>query len=275
MSLTSLLQTDEVRRRFRDAFEKPSMDAAPPIQAPVITDRPSHVGAAFDYLLRFHLRRLNPEVVAGRTWTAETAAELLSNAEREKALETIRRAKEARDAYVASGKLTQTLLEAELHLARLDLVARTRRTGSIDITGIDPVTEADVDDLRQLQEIIPDDPFQASDLCLLNPTFGKASGLVGGADADLLLDNTLIEIKTVNKPIFRRDMFDQLLGYYTLHVIGGIGEIEPKPTIRSIGVYFSRHAHLHVVPLDEVIDRSTYPDFVEWFARYALSQSLN
>ena len=182
MSLTSLLQTDEVRRRFRDTFdEKPSMDASPPIQAPVITDRPSHVGTAVDYLLRFHLRRLNPEVVTGRTWTAETAAELLSNDEQERALETIRRAKKARDAYVASGTLTRTVLEAALHLARLDLVARTRRTGSIDIEGIKPVTEADVDDLRQLHEVIPDDLFQASELCLLNPTFGKASGLVGGA----------------------------------------------------------------------------------------------
>jgi hypothetical protein len=31
----------------------------------------------------------------------------------------------------------------------------------------------------------------------LNPDFGFASKLVGGADADIVLDSTLIDIKTV------------------------------------------------------------------------------
>jgi hypothetical protein len=65
-------------------------------------------------------------------------------------------------------------------------------------------------------------------------------------------------------------MFEQLLGYCTLLIIGGIGEKKPKPTIWQIGIYFSRHTHLHVVNVDEVINQSTYPDFVEWFDTYAL-----
>jgi hypothetical protein len=65
-------------------------------------------------------------------------------------------------------------------------------------------------------------------------------------------------------------MFDQLLGDYTLPIIGGIGEKKPKPTIRRIESYVSRQAHLHVVDVDEAINRSTYPDFVEWLATHAL-----
>lgn len=94
--------------------------------------------------------------------------------------------------------------------------------------------------------------------------------MVGGADADALVDDVLIDIKTVKQATFTRKMFEQPLGDYTLPIIGGIGEKKPKPTIRRIGIYFSRHAHLHVVNVDEVINRSTYPDFVEWFATHAL-----
>jgi hypothetical protein len=37
-----------------------------------------------------------------------------------------------------------------------------------------------------------------------------------------------------------------------------------------VWIYVSRHTHLHVVDIDEVINRSTYPDFVEWLATHAL-----
>jgi hypothetical protein len=74
MSLSSLLKSGDVRRWFGDAFPKPSMVATPDLLAPVQTDRPGHIGTAFDYLFRFTLRRLNPDTVQGKRWTAEVAA---------------------------------------------------------------------------------------------------------------------------------------------------------------------------------------------------------
>lgn len=274
MSLTSFVESTEVRRRFREEFEKPRMEAAPDLVVPPTTNRPSHVGTAFDYLLRFYVRRLNPEVAQGHQWVAESALQLLSGRQRESAEEVVERAKDARDEYVASGDLTRNVLEAALHLARLDLVVRTSSRGGLDINAVDPIAEGDVEDLRRLHVAVPEKHFRADTLCLLNPTFGKASALVGGADADLLVDDTLIDIKTVKEDSFDREMFNQLLGYYTLHIIGGIGEVDSKPTIRRVAVYFSRHAHLHTIALDEVVDRSTYPGFVEWFALNAMERQL-
>jgi hypothetical protein len=270
MSLTSLLEADEVRRRFREEFEKPDMEARPEREAPVVTDRPAHVGTAFDYLLRFHIRHLNPETARGRPWTAGAALRLLSGKQKEEAQKVIQRAKTARDDYVTSGEAPPGLIKAVLGLARLDVVVRTK--GSVDISGVEAVAEGDVDDLQRLHEIIPSYCFGAEDHCVLNPTFGKASLLAGGADADLLIDDALIEIKTVKDATFERSMLDQLLGYYTLHVIAGVDGLDEKPKIQRIGVYFSRHAHLHLIDLDEIVDRSTYPDFVEWFAKYCMQR---
>ncbi len=272
MSLTSFVDSTEVRRRFLEEFEKPGMEATPDLLVPPISNRPTHVGTALDYLLRFSARRLNPGIAQGRQWVAESALQFLSGSQKQDAEEVIERARNASDEYVATGELTLEVLESTLRLARLDLVIRTRSNGGVDINLLDPVQEEDVEDLRCLHEVIPEGYFRADTLCLLNPTFGRASALVGGADADLFLDDTLIDIKTVRQPSFDRGMFNQLLGYYTLHIIGGVGGVEPKPTIQRIAVYFSRHAHLYVLPLKEVIDRSTYPDFVEWFAREAMKR---
>jgi hypothetical protein len=197
---------------------------------------------------------------------------LLSEPEEQSARETVEWAKAARDDYVASGNATREVFEAALHLARLDLIVRT--AGKKDISTVEAATKDDIEDLRQLHESIPEGDLRADDICLLNPTFGKASRLVGGADADLLLDDTLIEVKTLREASLSRDTFNQLLGYYTLHVIGGIGDLDEKPTIRRVGVYFSRHAHLFAIDLDEIVDRSTYPDFVEWFARIMIKRQL-
>lgn len=274
MSLTSLLQTSEVRQRFREEFEKPTMAASPDRVAPLISDRPAHIGTAFDYLLRFLLRRLNPDTIRDRRWVAEAAVQILPEADQDTAQDLIEGAKSERETFVESGTLRREVLDAVLHLAHLDVVVRTRSDGNEGLPNSDPSSEVDLDDLRKLYEVVPRDRLRADRLCFLNPTFGRASSLVGGADADLVLDETLIDVKTVRKASLTRDAFNQLLGYYTLHVIAGIGGLDPKPEITRIGVYFSRHAHLYTVDLDTVIDRSTYPDFVEWFARQAMGKRL-
>jgi hypothetical protein len=126
MSLTSLLQTSEVRRRFREEFEKPTMEASPERVAPPVPDRPAHVGTAFDYLFRFVLRRLNSETVEDRRWVAEAAVQLLPADDQEIALDTIESANAARETFVDSGTLGRDVLEAVLQLAHLDVVVRTR-----------------------------------------------------------------------------------------------------------------------------------------------------
>lgn len=274
MSLTSLLQASEVRHRFREEFEKPTMEASPDCVVPLISDRPAHVGTAFDYLLRFLLRRLNPDTIRDRRWVAEAAVQLLPEDDQDTAQEIIKHAKSARETFVESGTLRRETLDAVLRLAHMDVVVRTRSNESDGLPSSDPVSEVDLEDLRQLYEVVPRDQFRAERFCFLNPTFGRASSLVGGADVDLVLDETLVDVKTVQEASFTRDAFNQLLGYYTLHVIAGVGGLDPKPEINRVGVYFSRHAHLYTVDLERVIDRSTYPDFVEWFARHAMGKRL-
>ena len=107
--------------------------------------------------------------------------------------------------------------------------------------------------------------FTAKDQCWLNPTFGNASNLVGGADADLIIDDTLIEIKTTKDFKLARHDYSQVMGYYVLSEIWNEGgDDTPKPKISKIDIYFSRYGYLHTMPV-----RKLAPEFLNWFKQKA------
>jgi hypothetical protein len=113
------------------------------------------------------------------------------------------------------------------------------------------------------------DDFRAKRSCLLNPTFGDASRLVGGADADLVIDSMLVDVKATKNFVVTRDHFNQLIGYMVLHDLTRIGEVRPKRRISKLAIYFARHAHLETFNVRDIVNPETYPRFVQWFSTAA------
>ena len=260
------------------------------------------VGTAFDYLLRFYLERLNPKAIT-HTWAAEAAyyilatglknpAEIEDPAQQEvldismniadqinkvdsnltyfdlvkRATDIIKKSKKDHGNYIESGKMSDELLKSTILLAQLDPILRAhyvdRNIGIID--------KKDIADLRNLISIIPINDFKTKSICLLNPIFGEASRLIGGADADLLIDDRLLDIKTTKKCEITRDMFNQIIGYYILGNIGDIGEEHLDiSTVNDIGIYFSRFGKNYLFKVDEIIDEDKLPLFIDWFKRRA------
>lgn len=219
MSLTSLLRSDDqIRDLFKAFFDKPRLPPGSQMQAPPNTENYAMIGTAFDYLLRFEVARLNSDKTDNERrggWVAETAAEQISDPELQKeAQDMVEAARERRDEYISTGEVTDSLLRSVIHLARLDPIFRAGR--GHDKIGSD-IKSGDIEDLRQLLAVVPRDQFKAEKLCLLNPTFGMGSLLVGGADADLVIDDKIIDFKTTKKWSVRRRSFNQLIG--TTHFI--------------------------------------------------------
>lgn len=288
MSLTSFLQNQDVKQRFRQEFVMPKMAVTQGILAPPLSTRYSLIGTAFDYLLRFYLKWLNPDAVTSQ-WVAELvlaaplspllqdvvinggSGKIVYFKETEltkKAQWIIEQAKADYADYLSSGQITDQLIESALRLAQLDPIFRA---GVVD-ENLGNVYKEDVDDLRQLISLVEPRLFKASRLCLLNPTFGEASRLVGGADADLVIDDAIIDIKTTKNLRLERDHFNQLIGYFVLHEIAGVGGLIPKPAITKVGIYFSRFGYLHVIDVSSVIHPETFSGFVEWFIARAKQQ---
>lgn len=154
----------------------------------------------------------------------------------------------------------------ELRLARycyvLGLYEEVFRIGYVWPTSYLGDVEPDAD-ARAVLAIVPDarvkDIARMSGACqrvlcpyfdrdyVLNPVFA-GSGYVGGADADLILDRRLIEIKTTADARFDQQWLLQLLGYVLL-------DWDDEYRIDGLGVLFARQATLAKWPLADVLRR--------------------
>ncbi len=95
-----------------------------------------------------------------------------------------------------------------------------------------------VDDIKQLATLFyKNSSDQITQPVILNPTF-QGSEDVGGADADLIIGDTLIDIKATKLPNFKPHYIYQLLGYVLL-------DYEGQYNINSIGFYLARQGIWH------------------------------
>ena len=270
MSLSSFLQRSDVRAKFKQEFPKQKLVPSQEILAPLLSKNPRLIGTAFDYLMRFHAKYVNPQAIE-QEWIAEKSLRLLRQSGSKRLYEqgylVITQAKEHYLEFLKTGQATEALIQSALGLAKLDPMYRIRKIEG----NLQQLEEKDVEDLKNLIALIEWKKFKSSGVVVLNPTFGLASKLVGAADGDLIIDDLLIEIKTFSKFKLERDDFNQLIGYYTLARIGSIDGAPPQHKIKRLGIYFSRYAYLHIIPVEDVIDEQRFPQFLLWFKERARS----
>ena len=296
MSLTSFLKDKDVKDAFKREFKKPRLKLQGELLAPPLTNHYGLVGTAFDYLLRFYIKRINPNAIE-QHWVSEASLHLLEMAQLhdlleipevspvmqklkekitenptlsdpivyKKVKEIIQYSKKVRDEFIKTGKMSSDLYKAVLLLAQVDVIYRA---GVVD-ENLGNVDEKDIEDLKNLISVAKPEYFKAKKICILNPTFGIASQLVGGADCDLVIDDAIIDIKTTKKLDLTRNYFDQLIGYYILYKIGGIDGMPSNCEIKKLGIYFSRYAYLLFIDVRDIIREDTFPNFVEWFKKRA------
>lgn len=301
MSLTSFLKNGEVKEKFQQEFPKLRFSIQKQLLAPPLTNHYGLVGTAFDYLLRFYLKLLNPNAII-KPWVAEASLSLLAAAQKPeligstdnpvaralkkkieknpaladpavytKAAEIIQHAKKVYGEFIIKRQINEDLIKSALLLAQLDAIYRA---GVVD-ENIGVIDDKDIEDLRNLIFCVDQKKFKANEICLLNPTFGEASKLVGGADADLVIDDMMVDIKTTKNPNLVEDYFHQLIGYYTLYKIGGIDGMPQKHEINRLGIYSSRYGYLHFINVQDVINKKTFPKFLQWFGEKADEIRLN
>jgi hypothetical protein len=135
--------------------------------------------------------------------------------------------------FVSGETLSTDLVRAALQLAQCNRLFRAGPGGEFG-----KPTAAQVTELRALIRLVDASKWQAKTCCLLNPTFGTGSQWIK-ADADVLLDDTLIDIKTVTDLSVTTRDWRQLIGYAALNEYFPIGGAGRRP-IRHLGIYFAR-----------------------------------
>jgi len=303
MSLTSFLKNKEVREMFAREFKTPKRKISAEMKAAPVTNHYALMGAAFDYLMRFYLKCHYPEAIE-KPWVAISGAKIVMKDEENKTwmeeeisveitetdsqfliskreslpktvLRSLYYSTEAYKNYLSSGVMNDQIIIASIFLAQLDSFFRPiwldNEIGIVD--------KSEVQDLKNQIALVNYEDFRPKRYCILNPTFGEGSKLVGGADADLIIDNKLIDIKTTRNLKITSNFFFQIVGYYILERIGGItpGPVELLD-IDEIGFYFSRYGIKIMYNVEEIIDTETLPQFIEKFkgkAQEIFSDSRN
>ena len=277
MSLTSFIKMPEMKMLFKQEFPLSSTKLTGEMKAVPITKNYPLVGTAFDYLFRFYLERENSNCMT-KPWVAENSLMLLEQALEEYGSKApldmidasnkmklfLQSAKDIYHEYLNSGNLNDDLIRITILLAQMDVLYRSGRM----YPNFGNVEKGDIEDLRNLISLVNAETFRAENACYLNPTFGYGSELVGGADADLIIDDTLIDVKTTKFLSFTQEHYNQLIGYYILAKLGKINEKEDIP-ISKIGIYFSRHGVLHIISADEIENNPGFPKFVRVFEKLA------
>jgi hypothetical protein len=282
------------------------------VRVPARTKHFALVGTAFDYLLRFELRRRAPHAVT-YPWVAEYAPRMffqefalpevkvvrgiippsgveavrmlaagdsrdqveVAKTLSERARDIVERAKVAANAFALNPFPTVVDFEYSarqaLQLAALDEVFRS---GRMHVGVFDKPDSDDVDDLLSLLDIVPFEKLVHPKTMHLNPHFAEASDFVGGADADLIVGDLLVDVKTTKRDAMESYQLDALLGYLLLARKQNTLD-RNWPCVVRLGFYFSRHGHLWAWPATMWTDHPEFPEVERWFFEYARSLYKN
>ena len=269
MGVKSFITRPPFHEKFLSTITRPQGKLDKPILAPPLTQNYQLVGIAFDYLLRFHLERINPGSKTS-VWAAEEGVLFLypfegASDKYERAKSHLDAARKRYQSFIQDGLLTNELISAALCLARLEGIRRSGVLNEADLVTFD---ERDIVDLRQLMSLVREQEFSSRRACYLNPTLGSTD-----SNADLIIDDKLIEIKTIQKLVLDRRHLHQLVQYYILLSLEGIGVgrkrrinyFEEVCEVNQICIYFSRHGYLHLMKIGDLINPESLPGFVKWY----------
>lgn len=187
VSLTSYVKEASIRTPLKQLLPKPRV--SPSILGPTQVascGSPGLVGTAFDYLLRFALKRENPHATT-KPWVAynslqqlkamaDNGVHPLAGAWHQAATDAIAQAEERYRAFLGGETASIELAQSCLDLAQIDALYRAgyppENLGQ-PYHGID-------DEILELLSVVPQEMYGPYDELWLNPTFGQLSDAVGG-----------------------------------------------------------------------------------------------
>lgn len=279
MSLTSFVKTPRISQAFDQCATKartPKVFKKRPLLVEDANGPQGSAGASFDYLARFHIARVLRDsniAVHQRQWISEYVQDRLypnvvddhgyDIGANERWHGYLNDAHAEARAYIDGQVTVHWLAVLVQYMAHVDLFVRTMMGANMNFDACGRVARELITMINQFQPI---ELFAPKERVILNPTFALSDD-IGGADADLIVDNRLIEFKTTKRLSLTKGILLQLAGYAVLHDLGGtmIDDVIDRNPINSVCVYFARHNVLIEVPLPELFPDRGYKEFREIF----------
>lgn len=278
MSLTNFIK----RPRISKAFDEFASKKRTPLEfkqkrcmVPEFKDSFGLTGTAFDYLARMKIIRefgTSEIAVHRRRWLSEDIRRRFKEEpesfrypilDDEIWIAHLRKAHASADQYLrGEGCLSCLTLNVQF-MAHADLLVRN--SGAFE-----PFFQPSMNIAHELECLLelfdPPSLFHPKSSIILNPTF-ELSPNVGGADADLIVDDRLVDFKTSKRLEVTKGHLLQVIGYKALADLGGVdvGDNISKTAINSIGIYFARFNALFEVAISDLFPGGGYEKFKSVF----------
>lgn len=273
MSLSQILEESETKKFLKNLLTKPKIHKFENIVEPT-TNRYSRIGIALDYALRFGLAHHFPSQVYDRPLVAGLAVNIVVKenfpSEFERCKEQLEKATHTlKTIEISNSSEGRTAAHAAFLLADLDPIFRIKL-----MFPETPITETEISELIELYSLIDFDYFAPHEKIFLNPHFNVGSSRVRGADADLIIGDTLIDFKTTKHPKLTLEMVRQIVGYSLLcnrFGVGGYDSPKVMQNISKVGIYFARAGELFVVKLSEIVDEENEEAILDWILNHDYS----
>jgi len=197
---------------------------------------------------------VNEERIKGHKVIYKNSKKILSYLE-EKLESSIR----IREQFIDGEENLSELILASIFLARLDFSFRNRSMIIADeyfrknneptyfsqnVTISDTVIVENIHEMTLVfQEVIEEEYWLST---ILNPSFGYLGASIGGADADFIVDEILVDMKTTDKLKYNGNDLAQLFGYAALGRAMGAD-------INKVAIYFARFGCFVAIDLDDRI----------------------
>lgn len=121
---------------------------------------------------------------------------------------------------------------------------------------------AEANELMQMTKLVDKGNFTATKRAIISPVFP----IIGGP-GDLIIDDTIVEIKTTVDFGLKSDHFLQLIGYYITHIAKKENQ-KGGNVIRNIAIYFPRQGIWWKRSLESIASDKQFLELSDWFIRY-------
>lgn len=266
--LSYLTKNDEEFKNIADGISRPEVTIGEPSIKPksdYTVQEYSIIGTAYDYLVRFEIERQN-KCAESEGLVAETARHRYEDSSQIiKYLDNSIREYE----HYVSKECDKIPIESSIDLAKIDQLVRPGDSKEWVKRYLGVYEDSMKSELYELIEETPEWMMNATDYALLNPVVGIPRIK---ADADLIIDNKLIDLKTTINPRFKVLYWRQLVGYLALidvHIdrndlIQGVGISK----IDKIGIYFSRNSQIREFDASRIYDDRRFRELKEYILEY-------
>ncbi|MBN2488736.1 MAG: hypothetical protein JXA98_06885 [Methanosarcinaceae archaeon] len=249
------------------------------MKAEPLTKNYSLVGTAFDYFILFYLKKKHLQEINEPVWKAEIICNTMARGKLEisnhklfeiptrfmlnrrtplkdekkiKQLVTLLdSAQNSYHKYIKTGVVSEEMLQSCFFLAKIETSLNSKFDSNLHL-----IDQKDIEDLKNLINTLSSEAFYFKDQCIIKPSLGVTFH-PNLTEVDLLVDDTIIDIKATIEPNLTRAIFRQLVIYFILYNFNGATKFTlERPinnfSVNKMGIYFARHGVLYKFNAEDV-----------------------